>query len=132
MLTNRLTATELSQLALFQHVAEEHLVQLCELFHRKSFHANASLMMAEQAGEVVYFILNGTVKIHIEQADGTEVIISILGPGEVVGEMSALGLNSRSASVLTLESSNLLWLDRATFQRCLMTVPMLAYNLASI
>jgi CRP-like cAMP-binding protein len=125
-------ADELAQLALFRNVPEEQMKQLHELIHRKQFRIGASLMMAEQAGEVVYFILNGTVKIHIEQADGSEVIISILGRGEIVGEMSALGMPSRSASVITLEASTLLWIDRATFQRCLMTMPMLAYNLAGI
>lgn len=132
MLTNHLTTAELSQLTLFHNVPEEHLAQLCELAHRKHFAAGTALMMAEQIGEVVYFILDGTVKIHIEQADGSEVIISILGRGEVVGEMSALGLTQRSASVVTLEASTLLWLDRALFQRCLMTMPVLAYNLACI
>ncbi len=126
------TASELQQLAPFRQMPAEQLAQLAELISRRQFPANASLMMAEQAGEVVYFILDGTVKVHLEQADGSEVIISILGRGEIVGEMSALGIPHRSASVLTLEASNLLWLDRAAFQRCLMNMPMLAYNLAGI
>ena len=129
---SKTTPAELQQLAAFRNVPEEHLSQLCGLLGRKHFPASAPLMMAEQTGEVVYFILDGTVKIHLEQADGSEVIISILGRGEIVGEMSALGIASRSASVLTLETSTLLWCDRATFQRCLMTMPMLAYNLAGI
>lgn len=129
---SKLTVSDLTPHALFRGVPEEHLTQLCDLIGRKQFPANAPLMLAEQTGEVVYFILGGTVKIHLEQADGSEVIISILGRGEIVGEMSALGLTSRSASVVTLEPSTLLWLDRATFQRCLLTMPVLAYNLASI
>lgn len=126
------TVSELQPLAPFRQLPEEQLGQLVELMSRRHFPANTSLMMAEQAGEVVYFILDGTVKIHLEQADGSEVIISILGRGEIVGEMSALGIASRSASVLTLEASTLLWLDRGTFQRFLMNMPLLAYNLAGI
>jgi CRP/FNR family transcriptional regulator, cyclic AMP receptor protein len=128
----KLTSSDLMPHTLFRGVPEEQLAQLCELIGRKQFPANAPLMLAEQAGEVIYFILGGTVKIHLEQADGSEVIISILGRGEIVGEMSALGVTSRSASVVTLEASTLLWLDRANFQRCLLTMPVLAYNLASI
>lgn len=129
---NKPALSEVSQLALFRQVPEEGLAQLCEVSHRKLFPAGALLMLAEQSGEVVYLILDGTVKVHLEQADGSEVIISILGRGEVVGEMSALGLTSRSASVVTLEASTLLWFDRATFQRRLLTMPVLAYNLAGI
>jgi CRP/FNR family cyclic AMP-dependent transcriptional regulator len=102
------------------------------LVNRKSFAANATLMTAEQAGEVVYLILSGTVKVHIEQEDGGDVIVAILGPGEIIGEMSALGQAIRSASVVTIESSTLLWMDRALFQRCLMSIPGLAFNLCCI
>src|SRR5207247_562139 len=34
----------------------------------------------------------------------------------------------RSASVVTIEESELLWLDRDAFRRCLMTMPALSYN----
>lgn len=128
----KLLVSDLTPHALFRGIPEEQLAQLCDLIGRKQFPANTPLMLAEQAGEVVYFILSGTVKIHLEQADGSEVIISILGRGEMVGEMSALGWASRSASVITLETSALLWLDRATFQRCLLTMPVLSFNLASM
>ena len=83
-----------------------------------------------QPGEIVYFILSGTVKIHVEQEDGRDVIISILGPGECVGEMSLLDQVGRSATVVTIEESEMLWLDRDKFRRFLAQMPSLAYNLA--
>jgi CRP/FNR family cyclic AMP-dependent transcriptional regulator len=80
--------------------------------------------------EAVYFILNGTVKVHVEQEDGGDVIMAILGPGEIVGEMSVLGQTIRSASVVTIESSAMLWMDCAAFQSCLLKSSELTYNLA--
>lgn len=118
----------LNRIDLFRGLASEQLRQLDELLRRRIFAAGTTLMTAEQTGEVVYFILSGTVKVHIEQESGADVIISILGPGESVGEMSALDQTCRSASVVTIEESELLWLDRDTFRRCLMTIPALSYN----
>jgi CRP/FNR family transcriptional regulator, cyclic AMP receptor protein len=117
---------------LFRNLPAESMRELELLIHRKTFPANTTLMTAEQAGEVVYLILNGTVKVHVEQTDGSDVIIAILGHGEIVGEMSALGHIERSASVITIEDSGLLWIDRGSFRRCLTSMPMLAYNLAGI
>lgn len=117
---------------LFRNLPAESLQELEGLIHRKTFPANSILMTAEQRGEVVYFILSGTVKVHLEQEDGSDVIIAILGPGEIVGEMSALGQTERSASVMTIESSVLSWIDRAGFKRCLLMMPALSYNLAGI
>ncbi len=125
---------DLSELALpiFHNLTSDNLRDLSGLIHSKTFAANTTLMTAEQAGEVVYLILSGTVKVHIDQEDGGDVIVAILGPGEIIGEMSALGQSIRSASVVTIETSTLLWFDRTDFQRYLMTVPMFAYNLAGI
>jgi CRP/FNR family cyclic AMP-dependent transcriptional regulator len=123
---------EISRIALFQDVPSADLRLIRAELRRRIFPSGVTLMTAEQSGEAVYFILSGTVKVHCEQADGSEVIISILGPGECVGEMSALDQPVRSASVTTLEESELLWMDRGAFKRFLMTAPMLGQNLACL
>ena len=122
----------LSGFTLFCNLPQSQLAQLSEMLHGKTYPAGTTLMTVEQPGEVVYFIRSGTVKVHVEQADGRDVIISILGPGECVGEMSPLDQVGRSATVITIEESELLWLDRATFRKFLHEIPTLAYNLACI
>src|SRR5262245_21766669 len=123
---------DLNEIALFRDLTEPELSQITAKLHGKTYPAGTTLMTVEQPGEVVYFIQSGTVKIHVEQEDGRDVIISILGPGECVGEMSSLDQVGRSASVVTIEDSDLLWVDRATFQRFLLELPRLAYNLACV
>ncbi len=95
----------LNRIDLFRGLTPSQLGQVGEMLHHRTFAAGTTLMTAEQIGEVVYFILSGTVKVHIEQQNGADVIISILGPGESVGEMSALDQGYRSASVVTIEES---------------------------
>lgn len=125
-------SNEISRVTLFQQITAAELQELSPLLHRKSFASGTTMMSAEQAGEVVYFILRGTVKVCPESEDGSEVILTILGPGEIVGEMSALDQPMRSASVVTMEKTDVLWMDKASFGRCLLTMPRLAYNLACI
>jgi CRP/FNR family cyclic AMP-dependent transcriptional regulator len=119
----------LGTLPLFQGLAPAQLAHLNELLHRRTVPAGASLMLAEQPGEVAYLILSGTVKIHVEQANGKDVILGIRGRGEIVGEMSLVDRQGRSASVVTLEDCTLLWLDRRSFETCLQTMPVLSINL---
>jgi CRP/FNR family cyclic AMP-dependent transcriptional regulator len=120
----------IGQIAVFRDLPADDLQQVKGLLRRKTFAAGSTLMLVEQSGEAVYFILNGTLKIHVEQTDGTDVIISILGPGEIVGELALLDNAGRSANVVTLEETSLLWMDRASFQRSLKTIPQLSFNLA--
>jgi CRP/FNR family transcriptional regulator, cyclic AMP receptor protein len=77
-------------------------------------------------------ILEGTAKVYLTHTDGQEVILAILGPGEIVGEMSAADSLGRSASVMTLEDSTLLWMDRYTFLSSMEEMPTIARNLVGI
>ena len=129
-LPTEIDLSDLGRIDLFRNLTVADLRRLGELLHRKTFPAGKSLMTVDQTGEVVYFILSGAVKVHIEQEDGSDVSISILGPGEIIGEMSALDQTNRSASVITIEKTTLLWVDRETFRRFVMAIPALAADLA--
>jgi CRP/FNR family cyclic AMP-dependent transcriptional regulator len=126
------TASVIQEIALFASLAPEQLSRLAALLCRKTFTAGSRIMTADQQGEVVYIILSGTVKVHVEQADGTDVILTILGPGDILGEMSVLDKGARSASALTLEETTVLWMDGITFRESLRRVPELGSNLMRI
>ena len=122
----------LSNVALFQGLTPKDWHALSQQLHQKIYRAGTHIITAEQPGDVVFVILSGTVKIYMDQADGTTVILAILGPGDVVGEMSLIDSAGRSANVLTLEDSHLLWMERTAFQHCLKRIPALNYNLVRI
>jgi CRP/FNR family cyclic AMP-dependent transcriptional regulator len=98
----------------------------------KSCPAGTEIIRADQTGEIAYVILDGSVKIHIGQPDGSDVILAILGAGAIVGEMSLADSLGRSASVSTLELTTFLLIDRASFWASLREMPMMAYNLMNI
>jgi CRP/FNR family cyclic AMP-dependent transcriptional regulator len=122
----------LGDLDLFQGVAADDLVRLNQLLHANSVPAGTHFITADQPGEVVYVLLEGTVKIYVSRSDGREVILAFLGPGDTVGEMSLIDSAGRSANVVTTEPSRLLWLDRASFQSCLRAMAPLANNLVRL
>ena len=122
----------LGGMALFNGLTPDQMSRLGTLLRRQTFPANTNIISIEQPGEVVYIIQEGTVKIHIEQADGSDVILAILGPGEIVGEMGPVEGLGRSANVVTLEPTTVSWLDRAAFREWMQTEPTLCYNVTRI
>ena len=104
----------------------------CGLLQYKRSPTRAEIITAEHPGEIVYIILEGTVKVYIARPDGTEVILAILGAGEVVGEMSLVDSFERSASVLALEACTLLLMGRPAFWASLKEMPTMAHNLVNI
>jgi CRP-like cAMP-binding protein len=63
---------------------------------------NQVLLLENDWGGSVYFILEGWVKIRTYNLDGKEVTLNILGKGELFGEMAALDEVPRSTDVITL------------------------------
>ena len=126
------TRNILSTIPLFKGLGETQLAWIAQRAHRRLFPNGTSIITAEQPGEAVYIILFGTVKIHIEQADGRDVVLAIIGAVDTLGEMSLLDSAGRSASAVTLEDSLLLWMDKVAFQQMLVDLPPVALNLVRI
>jgi CRP/FNR family cyclic AMP-dependent transcriptional regulator len=126
------TRNILSDIQLFEGLTSAQLDWVSRRAHRRVFTTGANVMTAEQPGEAVYIVLHGTVKIHMEQSDGRDVILSILGSGDLIGEMSLIDSVGRSASVTTLENSLMLWMGKGTFQEMLDNYPPVARNLVKI
>ncbi len=126
------TRNLLSDIQLFEGLTPAQLDWVARRAHRRMFASGANVMTAEQPGEAVYIVLFGTIKVHVEQTDGRDVILSILGSGDTIGEMSLIDSVGRSASVTTLEDSLLLWMGKETFQELLDNYPPVARNLVRI
>ena len=122
----------LAEIPLFRGLPPERLKRLAEMLRKKTVPSGTNMITADQPGEVVYVLLEGTVKILIEQMDGREVILAFLGAGDTVGEMSLVDSAGRSANVMTMEKCTFLWMDRTTFQDLLRHVPEFAQNLVRL
>ena len=125
------TRNILSDIKLFEGLTSAQLDWVAKHAHRRIFTAETNVLTIEQPGEAVFIILHGTVKIHIEQGE-RDVIISVLGSGDILGEMSLIDSVGRSASAITLESSLMLWMDKTTFYYILDNFPPVARNLVKI
>mgnify|MGYP001352985024 CR=1 FL=1 len=125
------TRNILSDIRLFEGLTPAQLDWVAHRAHRRVFPTGKNVMLIEQPGEAVYVILHGTVKVYTEQG-GRDAILSILGAGDLIGEMSLIDSVGRSASVVTLEDSLMLWMDKTSFYYILDNFPPIARNLVKI
>ena len=125
------TRNILSDIQLFEGLTPAQLDWVSHRAHRRVFPTGKNVMLVEQPGEAVFIILHGTVKVYTEQG-GRDAILSILGTGDLIGEMSLIDSVGRSASVVTLEDSLMLWMDKVTFNYILDNFPPIARNLVKI
>ncbi|HNS38373.1 MAG TPA: Crp/Fnr family transcriptional regulator [Anaerolineaceae bacterium] len=122
----------LAQIPLLNGLTPEQCDYLAARLHLRNFPGGVDIITAGAEGQVIYILLQGTVKVYVPELNGNEVIVNILGPGDTVGEMSLVDRISRSASVITMEPTTTLWMGQADFQAALETIPVLSQNLLRI
>lgn len=104
---------------LFSSVPDEQLRTLATVVTRRSLTRGATVMVAGDQTDSLYIILSGRLKVMMSDAEGKEVILSILGPGEFFGEMGLIDDSPRSASVVAIEPCELLAIAKRDFSKCL-------------
>jgi len=109
----------LRSVPLFASFAEEPLRTLTTVVTRRSVTRGTIIMAAGDPTDSLYIVLSGRLKVMMSDADGKEVILTILGPGEFFGEMGLIDDAPRSASVIAIEPCELLAITRRDFRKCL-------------
>jgi CRP/FNR family cyclic AMP-dependent transcriptional regulator len=113
------SATVLRTVPLFASVPDEQLRLLATVVSRRSATRSSIVIAAGDPTDSLYIILSGRLKVMMSDADGKEVILSMLGPGEFFGEMGLIDDNPRSASVVAVEPCDLLVITRRDFRKCM-------------
>lgn len=124
--------TSLRRIALFRGMALAELAVLNGLMRRHLLPAGARILMSDQLGDTAYVVASGVVKVVVEQSDGSELMMAILGPGDVIGALTIGEAPDGAHSILPLEDTSLLWIDRHAFERCVQTMPELSANLSGV
>lgn len=94
--------------------------------------ANQIVLLENDWGGSVYFVLDGWVKIRTYNLDGKEVTLNIIGKGEIFGEMAALEKQPRSTDAITLTSTTIGRIPAQSFVELITTEPMAGVHLTKI
>jgi CRP-like cAMP-binding protein len=122
----------LASVELFTEMQEEELDELTGLAQIKKLDKDTTIFHAGDPADAVYVVASGRVKVVITSSDGKEFILTVLGAGQVFGEMALLESAPRSASVITLSAVEALAINRTDFQRLLDTNPKISQRLMAI
>jgi CRP/FNR family cyclic AMP-dependent transcriptional regulator len=94
----------------------------------RSYPKNTIIVTEGDKTDSLYVILEGHVKAFVSDGEGHDMVLSTQGPGEYFGEM-VLDEGPRSASIMTLEASRFLVVQKNEFREFVMKNPAFALNL---
>lgn len=122
----------LARVEIFSELDRDELARLADVAQVRSMPKDSTVFHAGDPADAVFVISNGKVKIVVTSTDGKEFILTVLGQGQVFGEMAFLEDAPRSASVVTATQVELLVVNRQDFQHLLNTEPSISRKLLGI
>ncbi|MCI9888985.1 Crp/Fnr family transcriptional regulator [Micrococcales bacterium 31B] len=93
------------------------------------YHRGATIFNEGQAGDQLYVIASGKVKLGRTSADGRENLLAVLGPGELFGELSLFDPGPRTATATAISETRLHGLNQKDLQDILHARPEVAIDL---
>jgi CRP/FNR family cyclic AMP-dependent transcriptional regulator len=77
-------------------------------------------------GDFLYIIMSGRVEIIKKTKDNKKILLATMGANDIVGEMSLIDSEPRSATGRTIEDSVLVGLTKKAFNEMLNSYPLIA------
>lgn len=123
----------LAQVPLFASLPHGELEYLATALRPVQVEPGALLFREGECGDHFYVILTGQVQVIKALGTPEELLVSVRGPGEFVGEMSLLNRDGlRTASVCAQSRTQLLEMTRGDFEALLQRQPALAYEMVQV
>src|SRR5258706_16242319 len=113
------STTVLRTVPLFAGFTEDQLRLLATAVNRRNVPRGTVVIVEGDPTDSLYIIISGRLKVMMSDAEGKEVILAMLGPGEYFGEMGLIDDEPRSATVVAIEPCELLYIAKRDFKKCL-------------
>src|SRR3954452_4393531 len=119
----------LAEVPLFAALDEDATAALTAAMTTRDLERGHVVFNEGDAGDRLFVVLDGKVKISRTASDGRENLLSVLGPGEMFGELSLFDPGPRTATATTVTQSRLASLDHDDLRPLLLERPEVSVHL---
>lgn len=105
----------MERVPLFQNLNHRQIEILAKRMVDREFPAGATIVTQGQGGEGLFIVAVGKAEAIRERRDGARVTVNTFGPTDFFGELALLDDGPRTASVVTVEPTRCLVLNRWDF-----------------
>ena len=111
--------TILKTVPLFSLLSDHQLAALFPAIQHRTYPRHSFMLRAGEKADALYVMLAGRAKVVIDDGEGREVTLTVIGPNEFFGEMALIDDKPRSASVEAIDQCEVLYISKAAFMTCL-------------
>ena len=119
----------ISQVPLFGGLDDAQQVSLQQKMGHTTLRRGETLFDEGDLGDRLYIVTEGKVKLGHTSSDGRESLLAVLGPGEIIGELTLFDPGPRSTTATAVSPASLLYLEHEDLMHVLDTNPTLAKHM---
>lgn len=119
----------LSDVPLFRELDERTLADLARRSHLRHLKAGEVAVRQGDRAATLYVVVRGRLKIETQPGAADPVLLDILGPTDIFGDLALLARSDRTANVIALAACELLGIDYRDLQALIVANPSVAMAL---
>jgi CRP/FNR family cyclic AMP-dependent transcriptional regulator len=119
----------LKNINIFDGMDESQMKMVEKMTTMSRIEKHNPIYFPEQPSNNIYFLKEGHVKLSRLHEDGREIILDILGPGEIFGELPTLEKGARKEMAETLDDALVCSMSKQDFENMIMRNPLLNLQL---
>jgi CRP/FNR family cyclic AMP-dependent transcriptional regulator len=101
--------------SLFKGLPGDIIDKIAKLRVSRRLEPGAVLFRKGDAGDALYGVMTGRLRIHANGVDGRDALLNIMGPGDIFGEIALIDGLPRTADATAIDRVELMMLRRAEF-----------------
>src|SRR5256714_10550419 len=125
------TAELLARVPVFETLAREDLEEIARVAVPRGFAPGEVVFREGDLSDTCYVVRSGHARAVREHPDGRSITLAQFGPGDIFGELAMFDNESRSATIETLEPTELIAILGGDMRRLLREHPDIAVKLIS-
>jgi len=118
----------LSSIQIFRDLSPAELAEMDRQITMSTCGPGKIFYMPEDSGEVLFLLKKGQVQIYRLAPNGKKLVVAMLGPGAVFGEMSLVGQGMHNTFAEAVDKCLLCVMSRADVERMLREKPDVAFR----
>ncbi|MGA9109082.1 MAG: cyclic nucleotide-binding domain-containing protein [Smithella sp.] len=128
-MSDQMDYDKLRSLTIFRDLDKKEIEIIQKHIFKQDVKKDSILFVEDMPGEYLYIIISGRVDIIKETIDKEKIVLASMGANEIIGEMSLIDSQPRSATGVTSEDSVLLVIKKRNFDEMLQSDPRIAAKL---
>lgn len=122
----------LARAGIFRGVAPESVDAVTRTMQWASFARGEAVFTAGEPGDCLYVIVSGRAKVGRRMPDGREVLLAVMGPSDMFGELAIIDPGPRTSTVTALTELHTAAMDQPGLKTWLKESPEIAAQLLQV